>query len=63
MLSSHNRASFKFGIVLMLVPLEMGLKVQKNNFENTVYSSHIDCLALKGREIYFGASATCLALV
>lgn len=46
-LSSHKRASFKFGIVLMLLPLELGLKVQKNNSENTVYSSHVDCLALK----------------
>lgn len=49
-LSSHKRvASFKFGIVLMLLPLEMGLKVQKNNAENTVYSSHVGCLALKGQ--------------
>lgn len=33
----------------MLLPLEMGLKVQKNNVENTVYSSHVGCLALKGQ--------------
>lgn len=33
----------------MLFPLELGLKVQKNNFENTVYSGHVDCLALKGQ--------------
>jgi len=49
-LSSHKRvASFNFGIVLMLLPLEMGLKVQKNNAENTVYSSHVGCLPLKGQ--------------
>lgn len=51
-LNSHKRvASFKFGIVLNLelFPLEMGLKVQKNNAENTVYSSHLGCLALKGQ--------------
>lgn len=49
-LSSHKRvASFNFGIILMFLPLEMGLKVQKNNVENTVYSSHVGCLALKGQ--------------
>lgn len=53
-LTSHKRvASFKFGIVLMLFPLEMGLKVQKNNFGNTVHGSHVSCLALKGQENLF----------
>lgn len=37
----------------MLLPLETGLKVQKNNFGNTVYGSHVSCLALKGQENLF----------
>lgn len=46
----HTRvSSFKFGIVMTLLPLEIGLKVQKNNFENSVYSSHVGWLALKGQ--------------
>lgn len=53
-LSWHKRvALFKFEIVLMLLPLEMGLEVQKNNFENTVYSSHVGCSALKDQGSLF----------